>query len=76
MRLFTWRRGLIVIGTTVGMIMLFGLLGYGADLLFHSQPFGMVIGFFVSFPAAQILMVRLLKTDIKQDSPSTPNDSV
>ncbi|PIP60952.1 hypothetical protein COX00_00475 [Candidatus Uhrbacteria bacterium CG22_combo_CG10-13_8_21_14_all_47_17] len=76
MRLFTWRRRLIVIGTTIGMIALFGLLGYGADMLFHSQPFGTIIGFFVSFPVAQVLMVRLLKTDIKQDSSSTPHDSV
>lgn len=76
MRLFTWRRRIIVIGTTVGLIAAFGLVGYGADLLFHSKPIGTLIGFFLSFPAAQVLMVKLLKADIKQQPPTMNSDSL
>lgn len=70
MKIFTWKRRGIIFGTTLGSILVFCLLGYGFDRMFGTGPAGIIVGLFVSFPLAQILMIRWLKRDMHKAPPS------
>lgn len=49
---------------SVGVIALFGLVGYGIDSYLNSRPFGMIIAVLISFPIAQVLIYKKVKQDI------------
>lgn len=51
-------------GITVGMIGVFGLIGYLIDSRFDSNPFGMIIMILVSFPISQIVIYKKVKKDL------------
>ena len=56
-----------IAGITLGVILVFFLIGYSIDKVFNTKPYGLIVFLVVSFPVVQIILYRTLKRIFKNE---------
>jgi len=70
MKLITWKQRLVIFGTTILMIGVFSLVGYGIGRLVGNWKLFLILGVLLSYPVTQWLFLWKFRKSHKKSSDS------
>jgi hypothetical protein len=61
MKIFTWKQRAVVLGVTIGIVFLFGLVGWGIGNFIDQPKAGIFIAVLISYPFTQWTLLDVMR---------------